>query len=84
MTIWRHSVCECHVDITGTPVHCPFGTIPECENPEMGFDQIKTNIWKCKSCNWIYVGEEAPLVCPSLEADRCTNPDGGNFIKISD
>ena len=29
MAIWKHDICEYPVDRPGTPVGCPFGTIPE-------------------------------------------------------
>lgn len=84
MAIWKHTVCGESVDDPGEPVVCPRKTIPECNNPTLGFDAIRSNVWKCKSCDWLFVGEASPTECPSVNAQPCSNIGGGTFQKVCD
>jgi len=84
MAIWRHTECGHHIDDPGEPETCSYGVIPECEDPTAGFDQIRTNVWKCKSCDWLVVADNAPTSCPSVNAIPCPNVTGGSFDKVCD
>jgi hypothetical protein len=84
MAIWRHSICDYPIDNPGELDTCPHGVIPECEDPYAGFEAIRLNVWECKSCHWLVVKSEEPLKCPSIDAEPCSDPDGGTFSKICD
>ena len=84
MAIWQHSECSSYVDNPGIPVGCPYVNIPNCINPTAGFNQIRENVWECKSCKWLVVGSEPPSSCPSVNALPCENTEGGEFEKICD
>jgi rubrerythrin len=44
--------------------------------------------WKCKKCNYIFVGDEAPRICPNCghkaEFELFFEMDSGPFIPLYD